>query len=172
MDDVASSDPDLSLPQLHDVPDDQYLCFWAECLAFEDTEAVRLNDVDQVPAGTRFFPSHNAIFMISELFRLDEQSEDNVPRHILGPMPERGGRMLIDASSHAVVGRIAPCRWRVDSGKVELVLMAHENIGKKPDAVVLEVERRHGVAYRRSIGVIRKQEWARSRPITRVVVLN
>lgn len=63
--------------------------------------------------------------MISELFRLDEQLEDDAPRHILGPMPERGSKNLIDASSHAVVGRIQPCRWRVDNEGVELVMMTY-----------------------------------------------
>ena len=173
LDDVASSDPEISLPGLQDVPDDQYLCFWAECLSFEDTEAVKLNDVNQVPTGTRFFPSRDATFMVSELIRPDDPSEDDVPaRQILGPMPERGSRTLIDAVSHAVVGHIEPCRWRADSGSVELVRMANKPGRGKTYAIFLEVERRHGVAYRQSIGQIEEQEWANSQPTTKVVVLN
>lgn len=172
LDDVAASDPELSLPKLQNTPDDQYVCFWAECLSFEDTEAVKLDDVSEVPAGTKFFTSRNATFMVSELYKPDEKADYSRLRGLLGPSPERGSRIITDASSHTVIGHIEPCKWRVDSGSVELVLMAYKHERETTHAIILEVERRDGVATRRSIGRIEKQEWARCQPITKVVVLN
>lgn len=187
LDDVVTSDPAISLDQLRSVPDDQYVCFRAECLSFDHAENIdlegvkvvpsetRLENVEQVPSDAKFFSNINASFVTSELFCFysdDERELATQQEHLFGPMPNTWSRIFVDPSSKRVVGEIYPCRWKEDGGQVDLILLAYRKSGKREDAIVLEVERRGGVMQRRSIGRVEKSSWEKSQPVTKVVVLN
>lgn len=174
LDQLTSSNPQLSLERLRNIPDDQYVCFWAECVWFDPSKATRIQveNVKKAPASLSFLEGSSAdSFMVSGLYR-PPRKIDGVSKIVEpvfeGSAPDVGSRVFVDSVTHEVIGRMKHSPWYDDSDAFGIILMAE----KYEKATVLEVKKRDGVCQRRGIGSMKYASWRSSQSVREIIVLN